>query len=112
MHPIPKSIRSANVDLYFTVTGDVAKQIDYTSQGHITPERHIAEDYVMLHSAASAPNGMCVVNDDTLLTFYHSGLLGAVRLDARASCSIHSTDCVFSLFCRRKCFRAGSIREC
>jgi phosphatidylinositol-3,4,5-trisphosphate 3-phosphatase/dual-specificity protein phosphatase PTEN len=85
LHPIPKALRSNSNDLWFTVSLGDPSTVFYSSQSHITPEKHLAENYILLHSpppsgAASTHHGMCVVNDDVLITVYHSTLMGHSKL--------------------------------
>jgi len=75
IHGIPKNVRATNVDVWFTI---VSKDGKFNSKGVCTPERRMAEDYLMFQS--SGISGIASLDHDVNFKFYHSTLTGQAAM--------------------------------
>jgi len=76
IHTIPKIIRDGKAEVFFSVESSDSK---YNSKGRITPDKRVADDYI-LFQAGDSSTGIASVDQDVLVTFYHSTLTGKAKM--------------------------------
>jgi len=75
IHTIPKIARTSNVDVWFTLENGTSK---YNSKGQLTPDKRTADDCLLFQGSSST--GVASVDQDVLITFYHSTLTGKAKM--------------------------------